>query len=102
MESVLGGERVSAAPDQLQEVLNYKEALEYVEVFVAGGNPLTHDTIRTLHYLVSKSLPGHYSPGRYRTEQNFVVDRLSDRTVFTPPPPPRTGGRARQRAARLA
>ena len=46
---------------------------------------MNEDTIRTIHYLISKSLPGKYAPGRYRAEQNYVVNRITQRRIFLPP-----------------
>ena len=68
VESVLRGEQVSAQERHIQEVINYWEAIRYVQQRGAEGpESFSNDTIRTIHYLVSKSLPGFYNPGRYRT-----------------------------------
>ena len=87
-ESLLRGESVGAPSDSLGEVLNYAEAISYVQNVAANPDSgLGDDTIRTIHHYVSKSLSAHYAPGRYRTEQNNVVDRISGRVIFRPPPP---------------
>ena len=87
-ESLLRGESVGAPSDSLQEVRNYAEAISYVQDVAANPtSSLTDDTIRTIHHYVSKSLSPLYAPGRYRTDQNYVVDRISGRVVFRPPPP---------------
>ena len=87
-ESLLRGESVGAPPDSLQEVRNYAEAIGYVrDVAADPHSPISDATIRTIHHYVSKSLDPNYAPGRYRTEQNYVVDRTSGRVVFRPPPP---------------
>lgn len=92
VESLLRGEQVAARDDQIQEVLNYREAISYVqEVGSQRENQITEQTIRTIHFLVSKSLPGPYDPGRYRAAQNNVVDSVSGRVVFRPPPPEAVG-----------
>lgn len=92
VESLLRGEQVAARDDQVQEVLNYREAISYVqEVGSQRENQITEQTIRTIHFLVSKSLPGPYDPGRYRAAQNNVVDSVSGRVVFRPPPPEAVG-----------
>ena len=88
VESVLRGEQVSAPADQQQEVLNYAEAIEYAQdVATQTDGQLSEDTIRTIHFLVSKSLPGDYAPGRYRTIQNYVINSATDRSLYRPPPP---------------
>lgn len=88
VESLLRGESVGAPPDSLQEVRNYAEAISYAQDVAADPrSTITDSTIRTIHHYVSKSLDPHYAPGRYRTEQNYVVDGNSGRVVFRPPPP---------------
>lgn len=88
VESLLRGESVGASPDSLQEVRNYAEAISYAQDVAADPRSfISDDTIRTIHHYVSKSLDPHYAPGRYRTEQNYVVDGNSGRVVFRPPPP---------------
>ena len=92
VESLLRGEQVAARDDQVQEVLNYREAINYVqEIGSQWDSQITEQTIRTIHFLVSKSLPGSYDPGRYRAAQNNVVDSVSGRVVFRPPPPEAVG-----------
>ena len=86
VRTVLAGGAVRAPREQVQEVENYREAVSYVQSLVISGDiSITEDRVRTLHYLISKSLPSDYAPGRYRTEQNYVIDRTTGRTIFTPP-----------------
>ena len=88
VRSVLAGEKIDAPKDQIQEVENYTEAIAYIQsLAVNETHPITEDTIRTIHYLITKLLSGHYAPGQYRTTQNFVVDRISSRRIFLPPAP---------------
>jgi Fic family protein len=88
VQSLFSGNSVDAPQDQIQEVHNYREAVAYIQSLVVDGYPtITEETIRTIHFIVSKSLPGEYDPGRYRTTQNFVIDRLSSRRIFLPPSP---------------
>ena len=86
VESLLAGDKVAAPRGQLQEAQNYQEAMAYAQSLALSPDArIGEDTIRAIHYLVSKSLLGDYDPGRYRTVQNFVVDGLTDRRVFLPP-----------------
>ncbi len=88
VEGLVRGERISAPQNQVQEATNYREAMNYIQSLAIDGNiAITEDKIRTAHYLISKDLPGKYAPGRYRTEQNYVVDRITTRRIFIPPPP---------------
>lgn len=86
VRSLLAGEKVGAPVDQIQEVRNYAEALSYIQTFSQDKTArISEDTIRQLHFLITKSLPGGYAPGQHRTEQNYVIDSRSDRRVFIPP-----------------
>ena len=88
VESLIRGERISAPQEQVLEATNYREAMNYIQSIADESNfAITEDIIRTAHYLISKDLTGNYAPGRYRTEQNYVVDRISTRRIFIPPPP---------------
>lgn len=88
VESLLAGEIVKAPQEQVREALNYRESMNYVQTLIMDHNHvITEDVIRTIHYMISNSLPGNYAAGRYRTEQNYVVDRATTRRLFLPPPP---------------
>ena len=96
VQSLVAGEEVAAPAQQVQEVQNYKEAIAYVQSLVGDGDAVvTEDVIRTIHFVVSKGLTG-YGSGRYRTEQNYVVDRNSGKRVFHPPSPSRVPGLMRE------
>ena len=86
VESLVRGERISAPRSQVQEANNYREAMNFIQSIAIDSNfAITEDTIRAVHYLISKDLPGFYAAGRYRTEQNYVVDRITTRRIFIPP-----------------
>ena len=90
--SLLRGEQVSAQEHYIQEVINYWEAIQYARQRGAQRvGAVSDDSIQAIHFLVSKSLHGFYNPGRYRTEQNNVVDSASGQVVFRPPPPEAVG-----------
>lgn len=87
VETLLRGGQVSAPPSQAQEARNYYEAMQYAQSVATAPSPrVSEDTIKALHYIGAKSLPGDYNPGRYREGRNFVVDRTTGRTLFRPPP----------------
>ena len=88
VQAVLGGQQVQAPSDHVREVENYRDAMAFVQSMTIGRDPpITDETIRTIHFLVTKNLSESYAPGRYRTEQNFVVDQTRNMRVFFPPPP---------------
>lgn len=90
VESLLRGRQIAAPVSQQQEALNYREAMQYAKVVANAASPrITEETVKTIHFLVTKSLPGGYNPGQYRFVQNFVINSATQRPLFRPPPPDR-------------
>ena len=64
-ERLLAGEAVAGTdPDDVQELLDYRDAFEFVSGYLNDGGP-----------------------GTCRQEQNYVVNAATGQTVYTPPPP---------------
>jgi Fic family protein len=88
-------EQVSKVLDQRQhfagrerderEVLGYYAALEKVEQFAAGKNPVTEQQIKLLHPLVMNGGSTRGKPTPYRDGQNVIRDSRSNRIVYMPP-----------------
>lgn len=88
VDSLLRGRQVAAPVSQQQEAFNYREAMQYAQVVANAASPrITEETVKTIHFLVTKSLPGGYNPGQYRSVQNFVINSATQRPLFRPPPP---------------
>lgn len=93
VETLLRGGQVAAPSAQQREALNYYEAMEYAQSIAASPSPrLTEDVLKAAHFIVTKSLPGDYNSGRYRSVQNFVINSASQRAIFRPPPPEQVPG----------
>ena len=88
-ERLLAGERVADAdPDDARELLNYREAFEFVSGYLNEGGPVTEGLIREIHRrLVAGVRGGAAAPGEYRRVQNYVVNSLTRQVIYTPPPP---------------
>jgi len=88
-ERLWAGERVAhASPDDVRELLNYRDAFHLVSEAVAAGNALTESLIRGIHAkLVEGVRGGEGKPGAYRTTQNWVVNSRTREIIYTPPPP---------------
>jgi Fic family protein len=86
---LLDGQTVeNVDPDDVTELLNYRNAFELVSEYLAKGSPITEGLIREIHKrLVEGVRGGRGSPGKYRTMQNYVVNSATGKTVYTPPPP---------------
>jgi len=87
-ERLLAGEPVPAAdPDDVRELLNYRQAFGFVSEYLDSGAPITEGLIREIHKrLVEGVRGGAATPGQYRKVQNYVVNSATGQTVYTPPP----------------
>lgn len=87
-ERLLNGNRVfEADPDDVQELLNYRKAFDFVSEYLKTGGPLTEGLVREIHKrLVEGVRGGAAAPGEYRRIQNYVVNSVTGETIYTPPP----------------
>lgn len=85
---ILTGRKVSGVrADDRKELLNYKEAMEFVAQYLGEGGPITEELIKRIHQILVKDVRGKVSdPGRYRKVQNYVVNSLTGEIIYTPPP----------------
>ena len=84
---LLGGEAVPEAdPDDVRELLNYRDAFEFVSTWLGSGGPITEGLVREIHKcLVEGVRGGSAAPGEYRRIQNYVVNSGTGAVVYTPP-----------------
>lgn len=87
-ERLLEGTLVPEAdPNDVQELLNYRKAFEFVSDYLEDGSPITEGLVREIHKrLVEKVRGGAGAPGEYRKIQNYVVNSVTGETIYTPPP----------------
>lgn len=87
-EQLLDGSQVPEAdPDDIRELLNYRKAFQFVSGYLEDGGPITEGLIREIHkHLVEGVRGGSANPGEYRRTQNYVVNSVTGKTVYTPPP----------------
>jgi len=87
-EQLLEGKPIPEAdPDDVQELLNYKKAFEFVSEYLEDGGPITEGLVREIHKrLVEGVRGGAAAPGEYRKIRNYVVNSTTGETVYTPPP----------------
>jgi len=88
-EEILAGRQVPEAdPDDVRELLNYRDAFEFVSDYLGNGGPITEGLIRGIHRrLIQGVRGGTGNPGAYRLLQNYVVNSLTREVIYTPPPP---------------
>jgi Fic family protein len=88
-ERVLAGQTVEGSdPDDVRELLNYRDAFELVASYLGRGDPITEALVREIHRRLVSGVRGNSArPGEYRREQNYVVQSSTGRVIYTPPPP---------------
>jgi Fic family protein len=88
-ERLWAGEHVEhTQPDDVRELLNYRDAFHLVSDYLDDGEPVTESLIREIHKrLVAGVRGGEAEPGAYRNVQNFVVNSQTGAVTYTPPPP---------------
>ena len=87
-DRLLAGEKLKGVrQDDARELLNYRNAFEFVSEYVQDGGPINEVLIREIHKtLVEGVRGGSAAPGKYRKIQNFVVNSSTGEVVYTPPP----------------
>lgn len=85
---ILAGRDVPGAdPDDARELLNYREAFDYVSEYLNDGGPVTERLILAIHRrLVEGVRGGSAAPGEYRRVQNYIINSATGETIYTPPP----------------
>lgn len=74
--------------DDRQELLNYKEAMDFVSEYLGKKSDITENLIKQIHEILVKDVRGGtLEPGKYRMVQNYVVNLLTGEVIYTPPPP---------------
>ena len=88
-QRILTGKSVKGIrKDDRQELLNYKEAIDFVSEYLGKKLEITEDLIKQIHKILVKDVRGGtLEPGRYRKVQNYVVNSLTRAIIYIPPPP---------------
>ena len=88
-ELLLAGQSAPGAdPDDVRELLNYRDAFNLVSDYLELGAPITEGLIREIHKHLVRGVRGDRArPGEYRLAQNYVVNSLTHKIIYTPPPP---------------
>lgn len=87
--SILEGKKVKGIKrDDEKELLNYKEAMDFISKYLGKSDPITEGLIRELHKIIAKGVRGGQAdPGNYRKIQNYVVNSRTREVIYTPPSP---------------
>ncbi len=91
VKDVLDGQEVLARERDIQEVLNYRNVLKFIDSVatqIGAGKPyiLTIETILEVHRLTTdKIVPADYS-GSFRKRQVVLKNSVTGQVSYTPPP----------------
>ncbi len=88
-KKILTGKKVIGVhPDDRKELLNYREAIDLVSKYLGKEDPITEGLVREIHKMLVKGVRVNSAdPGNYRRIQNYVVDMIDNKIIYTPPPP---------------
>ena len=82
---VLEGKKVSARDRDIQEILNYREVLKYLEKI--KDEPITEKIFLEIHRLTTKNILIGEVSGKYRNVQVKVSNSATGETSYIPPKP---------------
>ena len=82
-EIIVDDKRIIGKQKDENEIKGYYLALEYIEK--NSKNPITENTIKTIHALVEGEGRSKVKPSQYRDGQNVIRDSSNGRIVYMPP-----------------
>jgi len=93
-EQLLAGHTVTGAnPDDTKELLNYKIAFEFISKCLLKNEPISEQLIYGIHERLVKGVRGNNAmPGEYRIDQNCVINSITKKVIYMPPPPEEVRG----------
>jgi Fic family protein len=83
-EKVLAGAQIVGRDRDIQEVLNYRNVLKFIENFQSPE--LTEETVKHMHSLITDRIMPEETCGEYRKSQVVVKNSQTGEITFRPPP----------------
>ncbi len=86
-QNILAGKTVKGVrPDDRQELLNYKDAIDFVSEYLDRKSEITEEIIKDIHRILVKDVRGgSLEPGNYRKVQNYVANSMTGEIIYKPP-----------------
>ncbi|VVB84251.1 Fic/DOC family protein [uncultured archaeon] len=86
-QNILAGKIVKGVrPDDRQELLNYKDAIDFVSEYLDRKSEITEEIIKDIHRILVKDVRGgSLEPGSYRKVQNYVANSMTGEIIYKPP-----------------
>ena len=91
---VLEGKKVSARDRDIQEVLNYREVLKYIDK--VKDESITEKIFLEAHRITTKKIFPNEQPGKYREVKVRVTNSVTGEISYFPPPPNLAPGLVRE------
>jgi Fic family protein len=86
-EKVLEGKEILARDRDIQEVLNYRKVIEYIDQISSEGKlNIDEDLILTLHKMTVEKILSEDRVGKWRSTQVVVKNSQTGEITFRPPP----------------
>ncbi|MFH0864367.1 MAG: Fic family protein [Candidatus Gottesmanbacteria bacterium] len=80
---VLEGKEIVGRERDVQEVINYRQVLNFIDNFI---NSIDENTIKTIHRFTTDKILSSSECGQYRNKQVVVKNSSTQEIVFRPPP----------------
>ncbi|WP_439481928.1 Fic family protein [Cyclobacterium plantarum] len=78
-------EEAQTVRTEIFETILYQRALTNAQRAMNDGYPLSPHLVKTIHQqLLSYGRGAQKSPGEYKTEQNYLADKIKQQVLFTP------------------
>jgi len=90
VERVIGSEEVLGKDRDVQEVINYRSVMEYIDKISQDQGEdirLTEAMLREIHRLTSERILPEGESGEYRTVKVVIRNTATGEITFRPPPP---------------
>jgi len=86
-QNIIAGKTVKGVrPDDRQELLNYKDAIDFVSEYLDRKSKITEGIIKDIHRILVKDVRGgSLEPGSYRKVQNYVANSMTGEIIYKPP-----------------
>jgi Fic family protein len=88
-EKLIAGEKMTGVDSEdVQELLNYKKAFDFVADYLSSQGAITEALVREIHRRLVIDVRGNSAlPGQYRTTQNYIANSKTKEIIYVPPPP---------------
>ena len=86
VQKIVEGEKVVAREREVQEIINYREVVKFIEGWRGEDREVDEKTIKKLHKLTTRRLLSPDQCGVYRKTQVVVKDSQTGQVTFRPPP----------------